>query len=53
MASCVFNPPTADFNMSKELLSGESIEEIANEIILPNDRLSAFDRLQIYNRRIF
>lgn len=51
MASCVFNPLTSDFNMSQRLLSGESIEEISRIIISPNDRLSAFDRLQIYNRQ--
>jgi hypothetical protein len=51
MATDVSRPLTADFWMQSEAEDGSSVEEIAARYIKPNDRLSSFDRLEIYNRQ--
>ena len=37
--------------MRQRTRDGESLRVIANEIIKPNDRLTSFERLEIYNRQ--
>jgi hypothetical protein len=51
MAEDVSRPLTIDFAMQDVTADGTSIEEIAAGYIKPNDRLSSFDRLEIYNRQ--
>jgi hypothetical protein len=51
MSMDVTRPLTPDFWMQSQTEDGGSIEEIAETYIKPNDRLSAFDRLEIYNRQ--
>jgi hypothetical protein len=42
---------TADFQMQPEAEDGSPVADIAGSYIKPNDRLSSFDRLEIYNRQ--
>ena len=51
MAEDVSRPLTIDFAMQDFSPEGTSVQEIAAEYIKPNDRLSSFERLQIYNRQ--
>jgi hypothetical protein len=51
MAQDVSRPLTATFEMQSVADDGCSIREIAESYIRPNDRLSSFDRLEIYNRQ--
>jgi hypothetical protein len=51
MAADVTRPLTPDFTMRLEAEDGSSVAEIAESYIKPNDRLSSFDRLEIYNRQ--
>jgi hypothetical protein len=51
MSMDVTRPLTTDFWMQSQTEYGASIEEIAETYIKPNDRLSSFDRLEIYNRQ--
>jgi hypothetical protein len=44
-------PLTASEEMRPHLPDGRSVREIANALIKPNDRLSSFERLQIYNQQ--
>ncbi len=37
--------------MRRETLDGRSMEEVAASFIAPNSRLTAFERLEIYNRQ--
>ena len=50
MASALFRPLTADDRMQVCWTDGSGMAEVANHFIKPNDRLSAFERLEIYNR---
>jgi hypothetical protein len=43
-------PLTEDERMREQTLDGQSTREMAEKIIKPNDRLSAAERLEIYNR---
>lgn len=43
-------PLTASEGMRKRTLDGKPIQEIVDSIIKPNDRLTSFERLEIYNR---
>jgi hypothetical protein len=43
-------PLTASEGMRKHTLDGRPIKKIVEEIIKPNDRLTSFERLEIYNR---
>ena len=51
MAEDVRRPLTADFEMRETANDGSSVGAIAARYISPNDRLSSFERLEIYNRQ--
>jgi hypothetical protein len=51
MAEDVRRPLTADFEMQETSDDGASVGAIAASYISPNDRLSSFERLEIYNRQ--
>ncbi|WP_433973270.1 HvfC/BufC family peptide modification chaperone [Tunturiibacter lichenicola] len=51
MAEDVMRPLTPDFQMQTTTSDGASTQELADTYIKPNDRLSSFDRLEIYNRQ--
>ena len=51
MAEDVRRPLTADNEMRHTTDDGASVEAIAASYIRPNDRLSSFERLEIYNRQ--
>jgi hypothetical protein len=51
MAEDVSRPLTMDFAMQDFSPDGTSVQEIAARYIKPNDRLSSFERLEIYNRQ--
>jgi hypothetical protein len=51
MAEDVSRPLTRDFAMQAVSPDGTSVEEIAGAYIKPNDLLSSFERLEIYNRQ--
>ena len=44
-------PLTPSERMRPRLPDGRSIREIANALIKPNDRMTSFERLQIYNQQ--
>src|SRR5437588_6731143 len=44
-------PLTPAENTRTRSLDGRAIREVAEEIIKPNDRLTSFERLEIYNRQ--
>src|SRR6266481_4213992 len=50
MASAIFRPLTDDNRMQPEWTDGSSTAVVAERFIKPNDRLTSFDRLEIYNR---
>jgi hypothetical protein len=51
MFDAVRQPLTAAEGMRQRSSDGRSMRRIAEEIIKPNDRLSSFERLEIYNRQ--
>lgn len=51
MAEDVRRPLTADFRMQQTNEDGHSLDERVSAYIAPNDRLSSFERLEIYNRQ--
>jgi hypothetical protein len=51
MAEDVRRPLTGDFEMQETADDGASVSAIAASYISPNDRLSSFERLEIYNRQ--
>src|SRR5215470_16063346 len=51
MARAVMQPLTPAENMNKRAPNGEPMTEYAGKFIKPNDRLSSFERLEIYNRQ--
>lgn len=51
MFDAVVQPLTAREQMQPRTPDGKSMHEIAAEFIKPNDRLSSFERLEIYNRQ--
>jgi len=50
MAGALFRPLTPKWGMQKRWTDGSRMEELAAAFIKPNDRLSSFERLEIYNR---
>lgn len=44
-------PLTADEGMRPRLPDGRSTEEVVEGLVKPNDRLTSFERLEIYNRQ--
>lgn len=51
MAAAVMQPLTSDESMRSHSADGRSMAEVAESFIAPNSRLSAFERLEIYNRQ--
>jgi hypothetical protein len=51
MSADVMRPLTSGFEMQQRADDGGSVEELAGEYVKPNDRLTSFDRLEIYNRQ--
>ena len=51
MFDAVRQPLTASEGMRQRTRDGRSLRRIAEEIIKPNDRLTSFERLEIYNRQ--
>ncbi|MDB6167719.1 MAG: hypothetical protein JWM88_583 [Verrucomicrobia bacterium] len=50
MHASLLRPLAAGDRMQRKWTDGRPMAEVAAEIIKPNDRLTAFDRLEIYNR---
>ena len=50
MASAIFRPLTARDGMQTRWTDGRSMRAVAQRFIKPNDRLTSFERLEIYNR---
>ena len=50
MTHVLLRPLTAEDGMQPQWIDGRSTASVAEEFIKPNDRLSAFERLQLYNR---
>lgn len=51
MAAAVMQPLTANEDMRAIAPDGRPMAEVAESFIAPNSRLSAFERLEIYNRQ--
>src|SRR5580658_913093 len=51
MARAVMTPLTPSERMRSVAPDGRSMRAVASEIIKPNDRLTSFERLEIYNRQ--
>ena len=51
MAGAIFRPLTPHWRMQGRLDDGRNLRAEASEFIKPNDRLSSFERLEIYNRQ--
>ncbi len=51
MASAVMRPLTDDYKMQREWTDGTPASGMAERFIKPNDRLTSFERLEIYNRQ--
>jgi len=50
MAHALIRPLTKQDGLQKKWIDGRPMAEVAAEFIKPNDRLTAFERLQLYNR---
>src|SRR5579884_1096205 len=51
MAQAVMRPLSASERMRAEWSDGRSAKQVAASFIKPNDRLTSFERLEIYNRQ--
>ena len=51
MASAVMRPLTTRYGMQKKTVDGGAMSSEAAAFIKPNNRLSSFERLEIYNRQ--
>ena len=51
MASAIFRPLTPGWRMQARLPDGDNASAAVSDFIKPNDRLSSFERLEIYNRQ--
>jgi Putative DNA-binding domain len=51
MARAVMTPLTNSERMRTVAMDGRSMRTVASQIIKPNDRLTSFERLEIYNRQ--
>ncbi|MGO8935315.1 MAG: putative DNA-binding domain-containing protein [Terracidiphilus sp.] len=51
MAAAVMQPLTPDENMRSTAPDGRPMAKVAESFIAPNSRLTAFERLEIYNRQ--
>ena len=50
MATALFRPLTSDDRMQTRWIDNHAMSEVAERFIKPNDRLTSFERLEIYNR---
>ena len=50
MAAAIYRPLTRNDRMQRRWTDGRPMARVAAEFMKPNDRLSAFERLEIYNR---
>lgn len=50
MATAVFRPLTSQDQMQPRWMDGRKTSDLASTFIKPNDRLTSFERLEIYNR---
>lgn len=50
MTHILVRPLTKNDGLQPTWIDGRAMTEVADEFIKPNDRLSAFERLQLYNR---
>jgi hypothetical protein len=51
VARAVMTPLTPSERMRRVAVDGRSMSAVAKQIIKPNDRLTSFERLEIYNRQ--
>ena len=51
MAAAVMTPLTPDEEMRAVAPDGRAMTEVAGSFIAPNSRLTAFERLELYNRQ--
>ncbi len=51
VAQCVMRPLTSSEQMKSVDENGVSLRKVTAQLIKPNDRLSSFERLEIYNRQ--
>ena len=51
MAAAVMTPLTPNEEMQKTALDGRAMTDVAASFIAPNSRLTAFERLELYNRQ--
>lgn len=51
MATVLFRPLTAGGQMQPRWVDGRKMASVSGEFIKPNDRLTSFERLEIYNRQ--
>jgi hypothetical protein len=51
VARAVMTPLTPSYRMRRVALGGKKMSAVARQIIKPNDRLTSFERLEIYNRQ--
>jgi hypothetical protein len=51
MATALYRPLTARSRMQKHWPDGRDTEDVAASFVKPNDRLTSFERLEIYNRQ--
>ena len=51
MASALFRPLNPRWGMQKIWVDGRPTKDVVAEFIKPNDRLTSFERLEIYNRQ--
>jgi hypothetical protein len=50
MATAITRPLSADDGLQSRWIDGRPMEKVAAEFIKPNDRLTSFERLELYNR---
>ncbi len=50
MTTILVRPLTKDDGLQSRWIDGRAMTEVASEFIKPNDRLTPFERLQLYNR---
>jgi hypothetical protein len=50
MMHALVRPLTAGYGLQRKWIDGRKTSEVAAEFLKPNDRLSSFERLEIYNR---
>jgi len=50
MATAIVRPLTSGDGLQSRWIDGRPMERVAAEFIKPNDRLTSFERLQLYNR---